>query len=117
MSCPRHLQHFKPKSINKYDKLNVHCCLLGGEVTFLCSFPLPGSLMGCDNPLRGAWEAGNGVRVTRGKRLIPHPSATTLKINTSPIGSVWLCLSPLGCSSLWRVCQCCSAAADALGCL
>lgn len=105
MSCPRHLQHFKPKSINKYHKLYVLCCLLGREVTFLCSFPLPGSLMGCDNPLRGAWEAGDGVRVTRGKRLIPHPQYHDTK---NKHVSHRECLAvPL--SSPWRVCQCCSA--------
>lgn len=60
MFCPRHLQNFKLKSINKYHNTVNILLFTGGrrEVTFQCSFPLPGSLMGCDNPLSGCVGGG-----------------------------------------------------------
>lgn len=60
MSCARHLQHFKPKSINKYHSTQYILLFIGArrEVTFLLSSPLPGSLMGCDNPLSGRVGGG-----------------------------------------------------------
>lgn len=56
MSCIRPHQRFKPESINKYHSTKSILLFIGvrGEMTFLLSPPLPGSLMGCDNPLSGA---------------------------------------------------------------
>lgn len=60
MSCARHLQDFKPESINKYHRAECILLFIGTrrEVTFLLSSPLPGSLMGCDNPLSGRVGGG-----------------------------------------------------------
>lgn len=79
MSCPRHFQHFKPKSINKYHNSVSILLFIGGrrEVTFLCSFSLPGSLMGCDNPLSGC--VGGGRWRQSDEREAAHSISSVLR--------------------------------------
>lgn len=86
MSCIRHHQHVKPTSINKYQSTENILLLIGmrGAVTFPLSSPLPGSLMGCDNPLSRCVGGGWWRQSDEEALLQPSPSRyITLKINAA----------------------------------
>lgn len=81
MSCPRHLQHFKLQPINKYHNAVRILLFTGGRrgMTFLCSFPLPGSLMGSDNPLSGC--VGGGSWRQSDEREVSHSISLVLQLS------------------------------------